>query len=159
MIAIPIFLTLLLLFAVLAAGAWGGFLAHGRLAFLEAECRRLRLAAVEDGQQFERWHSELTSRLEAAEQRAADAQQRPFQSVNYSQRSQMLRMIRRGDAAPQIANTLGVPLSQVRLLMKLPGVNLASSKENLHPMISMACEQMSIASLAKRKNLANSSGV
>lgn len=128
MTAITIFLTFLLLLLVLAGAAWGGFLLHRRLAFLEIEYRRSRLAAVEDSQQIDRQIQELDARIEAAERRTLDAMQLPLQSVNYTQRSQMLRMIRRGDAAAHVASTLGVPLSQVRLLMKLPGVSTGPVK-------------------------------
>jgi len=132
MTAVTILVTFLLLFAVLVAVTFGGFLANRRMTFLEAEYHRIRLAAVEDGQLAERLFSELSARLDSAERRIADSQQHSHQSVNYSQRSQMLRMIRRGDAAEQIANALGVAVSQVRLLMKLPGVVSGSAKEKGH---------------------------
>ena len=122
MAAITVFFTFLLLLAILAAGAWGGYELHRRTSFLEAEYRRIRLASVEDTQEFQKQIEALKSRLESHESRTAEATQRPAQSVNYTQRSQMLRMIRRGDEASQIANSLGVPLNQIRLLMKLPGV-------------------------------------
>ena len=131
MAAITVFVTFLLLFVVLVAVAWGGYLLHRRMIFLEGEYQRMRLTSVEDTQQFEKQVQELAVRIDAAETRAADASQRPLQSVNYTQRSQMLRMVRRGDAAEQIANTLGVPLSQVRLLMKLPGVSIAKEKSQV----------------------------
>lgn len=112
----------LLLLTILGWGSWIGLAHHRRLSIVESENSRLRLAAIEDAQQFERQIDDLKNRIEAAEHRAADALQRPLQSINYSQRSQMLRMIRRGDAADQIASALGVSPSHVRLLMKLPGV-------------------------------------
>ena len=124
MTSITIFLTFLLLVIVLVGVAWGGFLVHRRLSFLEAEYGRNRVAALQDAQRFDQRTGELALRIEAAERRAADALQRPFQGVNYTQRSQMLRMIRRGDSAGHIASALGVPLSQVRLLMKLPAAGL-----------------------------------
>ena len=65
-----------------------------------------------------------------AERRASEALQRPLQSMNYTQRSQMLRMIRRGDGAEQIAATLGVPVNQVRLLMKLPGARSEAARKS-----------------------------
>ena len=48
MAAITVFFTFLLLLAILAAGAWGGYELHRRTSFLEAEYRRIRLASVED---------------------------------------------------------------------------------------------------------------
>lgn len=75
----------------------------------------------------------MALRLESLETRASDFQQHPLQSVNYTQRSQMLRMVRRGDSAEQISSTLGVPSSQIKLLMKLPGVGPAVAKENNLP--------------------------
>ncbi len=124
--AITVFLTFLLFVLILAAGAWGGFLVHRRLNYLEGEYRRLNLASVEDTQQFEKQIEELTTRLESAERRAADSSQLPSQSVNYTQRSQMLRMLRRGDPPEIVASTLGIPVSQIRLLLKLPGVVAAA---------------------------------
>ena len=128
MTAITVFLTFLLLVVVLVAVAWGGFLVHRRMIFLEVEYRRICLAAVEDTQHFEKQFQELLIRIENAERRAADAAQHPSQSVNYTQRSQMLRMLRRGDPPEKVANALAVPLSQIRLLMKLPGVAAAKQK-------------------------------
>ena len=128
MAAFTIFLTFLLLLAILGAGAWYAWLAHQRMNFLEGEYRRIRLAAVEDSQQFEKHLQELKLRLDNAEVHSADSSQRPYQSVNYTQRSQVLRMIRRGDAPEQISATLGVPMSQVRLLMKLPGLTPLKEK-------------------------------
>ena len=122
MAAFTIFLTFLLLLAILGAGGWYAWQVHRRMNFLEGEYRRIRLAAVEDSQHSEKQIQDLKQRLDTAESRSADSSSRQYQSVNYTQRSQMLRMIRRGDAAEQIATTLGVPLSQVRLLMKLPGL-------------------------------------
>ena len=127
MTAIAVFLTFLLLVTILASGAWLIHLGRCRLEFLEAEYRRIRIAAVEDTQNFEKQIQDLKLRLESVESRTSDLSQRPPHSINYTQRSQMLRMIRRGDSADQIAHTLGVPLSQVRLLMKLPG--LTATKE------------------------------
>ena len=130
MTAITIFLTFLLLMLILAAGLWGGYLLHRRLSLLEGEYRRIRLSAVEDVQQLDQKIQEMGTRIESAESRLNDAGQRPGSSVNYTQRSQMLRKIRRGETAEQISSTLGVPVSQVRLLMKLPGIAAAApSKE------------------------------
>ncbi|HEY3744407.1 MAG TPA: hypothetical protein VGL53_31405 [Bryobacteraceae bacterium] len=117
-----IFVIFLLLLAILGLGSWIGLALHRRLSIVESENRRMRLAAIEDAQQSESLIDDLKTRIEAAERRASDSLQRPLQSINYSQRSQMLRMIRRGDSADQIASALEVSLSQVRLLMKLPGV-------------------------------------
>jgi hypothetical protein len=122
MTALAIFLTFLLLLAVLFAGGWGAFEFFRRLKFLESEARRLTLDGIDDSQKVERQFLELTNRLETAERRVADGLQRPLQSINYTQRSQVLRMIRRGDTDDLISNTLGIPLSHVRLLMKLPGL-------------------------------------
>ena len=122
MVPFTVLLTFLLLVVILAGAAWTAYMGHHRMEFLEGEYRRIRLASIEDNQQFEKQIQELTLRLEAAESKAAESAQRPLQSVNYTQRSQMLRMIRRGDTAGQIASNLSVPLSQVRLLMKLPGM-------------------------------------
>jgi len=125
MTAITIFAILLLLLTILAFGSWGALSIHRRLVFLEREYHRAQLEAIADGQRLEKEILDLTARIEAAERFAGDANQRPLTSVNYTLRSQMLRMARRGDAAGQIASTLGVPLSQVRLLMKLPGAKPA----------------------------------
>jgi hypothetical protein len=123
MTAFTIFLTFLLLLLILAVGSWAALLVHQRLEFLGAEQNRINLAAIEDSRRFEKLVDELTTRQEATERRAAEADQRPVLSVNYTQRSQMLRMVRRGDSAEQIAANLGVPLSQIRLLMKLPAAS------------------------------------
>jgi len=114
--------TFLLLLVIVAAGAWGAMLIRRRLTYLEEEQRRVKLASVEDSQDHEKQIAELTARIETIERRAAESAQHPVRSINYTQRSQMLRMIRRGDSADQIGSTLGVPVSQVRLLMKLPGM-------------------------------------
>jgi hypothetical protein len=123
--AFTIFLTFVLLLAVLAAGTWTATLLSKRLAVLEEEQRKNMLGAIEESHRLEQQIERLTARIEAAESRAEDAIQRPAQSINYTQRSQMLRMIRRGDSAEQISSALGVPPSQVRLLMKLPGVTVS----------------------------------
>lgn len=128
MTAITAFITLLLLSVVLAAGIWCSCRHHYRLTLLEDEFRRQRLSAVQDAQQFERGLHGVALRLESIERRASDFQQHPLQSVNYTQRSQMLRMVRRGDSAEQISSTLGVPSSQIKLLMKLPGVGPTVAK-------------------------------
>jgi len=122
MTAITVFLTFLLLIVVLAAGAWAGYLVQGRMVFLEAEYHRIRLASVEESQLFEKKIENLGARLETVERRALDSSQGHSHSINYTQRSQMLRMLRRGDPPEQVASTLRVPLGQIRLLMKLPGV-------------------------------------
>ena len=128
MAAFTIFLTFVLLLAILGAGGWYAWLVHRRMNFLEGEYRRIRLAAVEDSQQFEKQIQDLRQRFDAAESRSADSASRPYQSINYTQRSQILRMIRRGDASAQIATSLGVAISQVRLLMKLPGLTAIKEK-------------------------------
>ena len=133
MTAITVFITLLLVTGVLAAAVWCAFLYRGRLTVLEDEFRRQRLSAIQDAQQFEKEIHAVALRLESLETRASDFQQHPLQSVNYTQRSQMLRMVRRGDSAEQISSTLGVPSSQIKLLMKLPGVGPAVAKENNLP--------------------------
>jgi hypothetical protein len=121
MTALTIFLTFVLLVAVLAGAVWGALLMLRRLEFLEEEQRRANVSAIEDSQRFEKLFDEFTSRIEAAERRAAEAAQHRGQSVNYTQRSQMLRMIRRGHPPEHIASTLGVPPGQVKLLMKVAG--------------------------------------
>ena len=113
-------LTLLVLLALLSAGLAAALHLRRRIEFLEAENRHLKLAAVEDAQQIENQIAGLTTRVEAAERRYADAIQRPLRSINYTQRSQILRMIRRGDAPRQIAEVSGAPLSHIKLMMKLP---------------------------------------
>lgn len=121
MTAITIFLTFLLLLAIMAAGAWAAYLTYRKLKCLEKEQRRINLAAIEDSNRSEKRVNEMALRLEVLERNASDASQRPAHSVNYTQRSQMLRMVRRGDSAEQVSSALGVPANQVRLLMKLPG--------------------------------------
>ncbi len=132
MTVITVLTTLIVLSAALAAGIWWAYRYHCRLTLVEYEFRRQRLSAVHDAQQFEKEIHGVTMRLEALERRASDFQQRPLQSVNYTQRSQMLRMVRRGDSAEQISSTLGVPLSQIKLLMKLPGIGPPIAKEKAH---------------------------
>jgi hypothetical protein len=128
MISILVFITFLLLLAGLAGFAWAALRFHQRLSFLEEEYRRIRVTSVEDSQQWEKELGELAGRMELIERRAADTSQYPARSINYTQRSQVLRLIRRGDSADQIASTLGVPLGQVRLLMKLPGMSAEVSR-------------------------------
>jgi hypothetical protein len=123
--AFTIFLTFVLLLTLLAAGTWTAMLLRKRLAVLEHEQRNNVLSAIDGSHRLERQIEGLTMRIEAAERRAEDAILRPAQSINYTHRSQMLRMIRRGDSADQISSALGVPVSQVRLLMKLPGVRVS----------------------------------
>jgi len=123
MVSLAIFITFLFLLVLLVAGVRGVLLVAKRVEFVEAELRRMNLSAIEDSQRFEKLLDDLTARQEAAERRVDAAAQYPPQSINYTQRSQMLRMARRGDSADQISSTLGVPLSQVRLLMKLPGIS------------------------------------
>jgi hypothetical protein len=127
--AFTIFLTFILLLVLLAAGAWSLMSLHRRIAFLEEEHRKDGLGAIEESHRFEQQLEGLTERIDAAELRADDRMQRLPQSLNYTQRSQMLRMIRRGDSAEQISGALGVPLSQARLLMKLPGINPEPSRK------------------------------
>lgn len=54
----------------------------------------------------------------------AFAQTQP--GLNVSKRSQALRMHRRGDAPEQIASTLGVPLQEVELLLKVHRIVVAA---------------------------------
>lgn len=46
--------------------------------------------------------------------------------LNLSKRSQALRMHRRGDSSEQIASTLGVPLQEVELLLKVHRIVVAA---------------------------------
>jgi hypothetical protein len=46
----------------------------------------------------------------------------PRSGLNLSKRSQVLRMHRKGDPQDQIAATLGVPLQEVELLIKVHGI-------------------------------------
>jgi hypothetical protein len=54
----------------------------------------------------------------------AFAQAQP--GLNLSKRSQALRMHRRGDTPEQIASTLGVPLQEVELLLKVHRIVVAA---------------------------------
>ncbi len=63
-------------------------------------------------------NDETSRRLQDAELRAADPAAIPGGAVNFSKRSQALRMHRRGDPPEQIAAVLGIPASEVRLLLK-----------------------------------------
>ena len=54
----------------------------------------------------------------------AFAQTQP--GLNLSKRSQALRMHRRGDTPEQIASTLGVPLQEVELLLKVHRIVVAA---------------------------------
>jgi hypothetical protein len=46
--------------------------------------------------------------------------------LNLSKRSQALRMHRRGDTPEQVASTLGVPLQEIELLLKVHGIVVAA---------------------------------
>ena len=65
--------------------------------------------------------AELRGALQEAEERAGMLvpPQAPRSGLNLSRRSQVLRMHRRGDRPEYIAATLGVPLGEVELLVKV----------------------------------------
>jgi hypothetical protein len=46
--------------------------------------------------------------------------------LNVSNRSQALRMHRRGDSPEQVASTLGIPLQEVELLLKVHRIVVAA---------------------------------
>jgi hypothetical protein len=46
--------------------------------------------------------------------------------LNVSRRSQALRMHRRGDTPEQVASTLGVPLQEIELLLKIHRIVVAA---------------------------------
>jgi hypothetical protein len=50
----------------------------------------------------------------------------PRSGLNLSKRSQALRMHRRGDAPEQVASTLGVPLQEIELLLKVHRIVIAA---------------------------------
>jgi DNA-binding NarL/FixJ family response regulator len=64
--------------------------------------------------------AELERRLGAATVAVeAPAPQSPIQGMNLTRRAQVLRMSRRGERPEQIAATLGIPLNEVELLLKV----------------------------------------
>jgi hypothetical protein len=50
----------------------------------------------------------------------------PQPGLNLSRRSQALRMHRRGDTPEQVASTLGVPLQEIELLLKVHSIVVAA---------------------------------
>jgi hypothetical protein len=50
----------------------------------------------------------------------------PQPGMNVSKRSQALRMHRRGDTPEQVASTLGVPLQEIELLLKVHRIVVAA---------------------------------
>jgi hypothetical protein len=50
----------------------------------------------------------------------------PKAGLNVSKRSQALRMHRRGDTPEQVATTLGVPLQEIELLLKVHRIVIAA---------------------------------
>jgi hypothetical protein len=50
----------------------------------------------------------------------------PGPGLNVSRRSQALRMHRRGDTPEQVASTLGVPLQEIELLLKVHRIVVAA---------------------------------
>jgi DNA-binding NarL/FixJ family response regulator len=109
---------LLLLALVIGAGA-AGIALHRRIGYLDGDIRGVNLASIAESQDLRRQIEDLAARLDSMEAKLAGFQQRQLASVNYTQRSQAIRLIRRGETAESIARTLGVPRSQISLLMKL----------------------------------------
>ena len=109
---------LLLLALVVGAGAGGAYF-HRRIGNQDEDIRGLNLASIGESQDLRRQLDGLASRLDAFEARLDSFQRPEAQSVNYRQRSQAIRLIRRGETAETISRTLGIPRGQVSLLMKV----------------------------------------
>jgi hypothetical protein len=65
------------------------------------------------------WKSLSAQLVEIRQQAAAVVPAPPRPGLNLSKRSQALRMHRRGDAPGEIASSLGIPLQEVDLLLKV----------------------------------------
>jgi DNA-binding NarL/FixJ family response regulator len=70
----------------------------------------------------------LATQLQEARREAASSSSCsvPRSGLNLTKRSQALRMQRRGDATAEIASTLGVPLQEVDLLLKVHRIVMSS---------------------------------
>ena len=127
-IALPFAMLCGLVLAGLAASLFGVFCMQ----------RAIRVAA----QRAETWHAESEAAIEAirseveacARQLHEIRQDTPKTAVfslskpglNVSRRSQALRMHRRGDTPEQVASTLGVPLQEIELLLKIHRIVVAA---------------------------------
>ena len=127
-IALPFAMLCGLVLAGLAASLFGVFCMQ----------RATRAAA----QRAETWHAESEAAIEAirseveacARQLHEIRQDTPKTAVfslskpglNVSKRSQALRMHRRGDTPEQVASTLGVPLQEIELLLKIHRIVVAA---------------------------------
>lgn len=80
--------------------------------------QELEAVVVLAGQQVE----QLEARLAALEQTASGAQPRP--GMNLTIRTQVLRRRRQGEDAAQIATALGLPRTEVELLLKVDRLTL-----------------------------------
>ena len=117
--AVFIFLQFLILLALVIGGGVCVVLLYRRAQVLEDEIRRVNVSSIGDFQDVRRLTEEFGVRVDHLESTLASFQQNKSTSVNYTQRSQAIRLIRRGESAETITRTLGLPRSQVRLLMKL----------------------------------------
>jgi hypothetical protein len=108
----------LLLILVIGGGlAWIGL--YRRIQLLDEDLHRFDLASITEFQDLRRQVADFADRIDTAEAKLSSSGQRQALSVNYTQRSHAIRLIRRGESAEVIARTIGVPPNQIRLLMKL----------------------------------------
>jgi len=69
--------------------------------------------------------AELGMRLAVVERDMSTVPQRPRGNINLSKRGQVLRLHRRGDAAPEIASAVGLRRGEVELIIKLQKLSFA----------------------------------
>ena len=123
MTALTVIISFALVVSILLAGIVAALAVHRRLTFLESEYRQIKISSIVESQQIEKSLEQMQKQVDILELRPAPTAATPqLQSINYTQRSQILKMARRGSSAEQIASSFSIPLSHARLLVKLPAM-------------------------------------
>ena len=127
-IALPFAMLCGLVLAGLAATLFGLFWTHRALRGAAESAAARRVESEAAVQAIRNEMESLARQMRETRQDPPRAAAFPLAKpgLNVSNRSQALRMHRRGDSPEQVASTLGVPLQEVELLLKVHRIVVAA---------------------------------